>query len=249
MQNINFNGGAIQIINRVLAIPQNSTSGLIDANLTAAAGAIRSADLSKTIAGFNNVTIFAPNNDAFSAISNLVTDLDALNLAAILGYHVVNNSVVYSSMLKNGDSIRAMDGTELKVTVEDDEVYVNAARITVPDLLVSDGVIHVINQVLNPANATEVPDITATKAPEPAFSGATSAADGQVPFTSDVPTPTSTLPSDATGAPGTGGGGGGGSGDSGSGDSQSTSNPGMPMKTGAVGAAALFGGAALIMNM
>lgn len=246
MQNINFNSGAIQIIDRVLTIPKNSTDGMIDANLTAAAGAIRSAKLSTTIAGFKNVTIFAPNNDAFSAVSNLVNGLDAANLATILGYHVVNNSVLYSSMLKNKESIRAMDGTELKVTVENDEVYVNAAKVTVPDLLVSDGVIHVINQVLNPANTTEVPNTTATKAPEPAFSGATSAADGQVPFTSDVPTPTSTLPSDVTGAPGNGGGGSGGSG---SGNSKTTSNPGMPMNTGAVGAAALFGGAALIMNM
>lgn len=230
-----------------MTIPQNSTEGLIDANLTAAAGAIRSADLSTTIAGFKNVTIFAPNNEAFSAVSNLVNGLDAADLAAIVGYHIVNNSVLYSTMLQNKQSFRAMDGTELKVTVENDEVYVNAAKITVPNLLISDGVIHVINQVLNPANTTETPNTSETQAPAPAYSGASSAADGQVPFTSDIPAPTSTFPSAATDTPGNQGGNGG---EVGSGDSESsTSNPGMPMKTGAVGAAALFGGAALMMNM
>lgn len=248
MQNINFNSGVIQIINSVLTIPQNSTDGLIDANLTAAAGAIRNADFETTLAGFSNVTIFAPNNAAFSAVSNLVAELDSANLAAILGYHVVNNSVLYSSMFQNGNSLRAMDGTELKITVEDDEVYVNAAKITVPDLLVRDGVIHVINQVLNPANATEAPDTSATQAPAPAFIGATSAADGQVPFTSGIPEPTSTFPA-ASDVPG-GNNNNGGSGDNGSGASaSSTSNPGMPMKTGAFGAVALFGGAALMMNL
>merc|ERR1712014_145798 len=102
-----------------------------------------------------------------------------------------------------------MGGTELKVTVEDGKVFVNAARVTVPDLLVSDGVIHVINQVLNPANATEAPDTSATQAPAPAFSGATSAADGQVPFTSDIPAPSSTFPA-ATDVPGNAGSGNGG---------------------------------------
>ena len=77
---------------------------------------------------------------------------------------------------------------------------------------------------------------------KPAFSGASSASN--VPFTSGIPTPSSAIASPTATASGAGGAGA-----SGTGTSSSTSGIAMPMKTGAMGVAALFGGAAVMMNM
>jgi hypothetical protein len=91
--------------------------------------------------------------------------------------------------------------------------------------------VHVIDQVLNPANTT-APGANAT-AGAVAFSGASSATN--IPFTSGVPTATTSL------------GGGAGAGATTT-ASSSSSGAAVPLKTGAVGAAALFGAGAVFLN-
>ncbi|KAI1454187.1 FAS1 domain-containing protein [Annulohypoxylon moriforme] len=230
--NVNFTGGTIHIIDGLLSIPQNVSDTLSNANLTAAEGAIQTANLTDTIIDTHNVTIFAPNNDAFAAIGSIIGNLSSDDLTSIVGYHVINGSVNYSTNLKNSTA-NAVNGKKLTITVDNGTVYVNSAKVTVPDILIANGVVHVIDGVLNPNNTSATPDATATSTTA-AFSGASSGTDG-VPFTSGVATATSTFPA-ATSA-------------GGSAESSSSKGAAMPMKTGAVGAAALFGGVAAFVNL
>ncbi|KAI0095911.1 Fasciclin-domain-containing protein [Daldinia grandis] len=230
--NVNFTGGTIHIINRLLVIPQNVTETLSNANLTAAEGAINTANLTDSIIDTPNITIFAPNNDAFNAIGSITGNLTADQLTNILGYHVVNGSVHYSAGLQN-TTLTAVNGEDITITVVNGTVYANSAKITVPDILLENGVVHVVDQVLNPENTSAAPDTTASSA-TPAFTNASSGSAG-VPFTSGVTTPTTTFPA-ATSA-------------GGEAESSSSEDAAMPMRTGAIGAAALFGGAAIIANL
>ncbi|KAK6073960.1 fasciclin domain-containing protein [Seiridium cupressi] len=225
--NLNFTGGVIHIIDGVLSIPENVTDTLSNANLTAAAGAIKAANLD--VGSMRDVTIFAPNNDAFNAVGSVLANLSTEDLASTLGYHVIENNVAYSSGLQNS-TLTTMNGKDVTISVINGTVFVNSAKVTVPDLLVSNGVVHVIDQVLNPGNTTATPDPTASSA-TPAYTSASSGTAG-VPFTSGVATPTTTFPAATSGGSA----------------ATSTSNPGAPMKTAAVGAAALFGGAAMLAN-
>ncbi|XDG02620.1 hypothetical protein ABKA04_002235 [Annulohypoxylon sp. FPYF3050] len=227
--NVNFTGGTIHIIDSLLHIPQNISDTLTNSNLTAAEGAIMQANLTDTIIGDHNVTIFAPNNDAFEAIGSIIGNLSSDDLTSIVGYHVINGSVNYSTNLRNSTA-NAINGVKLTVTVENGTIWVNSAKVTVPDILIGNGVVHVIDGVLNPNNTSAAPDTAATSATA-AFSGASSGTDG-VPFTSGVATATTTFPA-ATSA----------------GGSSSSEGAAMPMMTGAVGAAALFGGAAVMVNL
>ncbi|KAI0530074.1 FAS1 domain-containing protein [Xylaria digitata] len=225
--NINFTGGTIFIVDGVLSIPQNVTDTLANANLTAAAGALAATNQTQNLTDGRNVTIFAPNNDAFNTIGSILSNQTMDQLSNVTGYHVVNGTVAYSSDLQNG-TVRTENGEDINISVINNETYVNSARITVPDILFSDGVIHVIDQVLNPNNTSAAPDTTATSA-TPAYTSASSGTGG-IPFTSGVTTPTTTYPA-ATSA-------GGGT----------AEGAAMPMQTGAIGAAALFGGAAMLAN-
>lgn len=227
--NVNFTGGTIHIIDSLLHIPQNVSDTLSNSNLTAAEGAIMQANLTDTIIGDHNVTIFAPNNDAFEAIGSIIGNLSSDDLTSIVGYHVINGSVNYSTNLRNSTA-NAINGVKLTVTVENGTIWVNSAKVTVPDILIPNGVVHVIDGVLNPNNTSAAPDTAATSATA-AFSGASSGTDG-VPFTSGVATATTTFPA-ATSA----------------GGSSSSEGAAMPIMTGAVGAAALFGGAAVMVNL
>lgn len=114
-------------------------------NLTAAAGALEAADLTDTVNSLQNITVFVPNNAAFSAIASVFGDLSTEMLAEILQYHVVAGTVAYSTGLSNM-TVESAEGTELKITVTDDGVFVNEAKVVLPDVLISNGVVHVIDR-------------------------------------------------------------------------------------------------------
>jgi uncharacterized surface protein with fasciclin (FAS1) repeats len=223
---VNFTGGVVHIIDAVLTLPQNVSSTAVAANLTAAVGALTKADLASTVDELMDVTIFVPSNEAFDAIGNLVGNLTKEDLTKILEYHVINGTVAYSTSLMNM-SVPTLGGENVTISIINDEVFVNSAKVTVPNVLVANGVVHVIDAVLNPSNTTAMPNPSESTA-APAFSGASSTDAG---LTSGVPTPTQTAATES--APGA--------------TSSSSSGGAMPMATGAVNVAALFGGGAAVV--
>ena len=104
-------------------------------------------------------------------------------------------------------------------------------------MLVANGVMHVIDGVLNPNNTAAMPVPTAS-VQSPAFSGASSVT-SLGSLTSGVPMPTEAIGEAPTmeQASTTAGGA----------VSSSTSGPAMPMRTGSLGVAALFAGAGVWM--
>jgi len=72
------------------------------------------------------------------------------DLVAILTYHVVPQLTSAGGLVANGPgSLTTLNGAEVAVTT-DDVVRVGGAAVTQPDLLTSNGVIHVIDAVLIP---------------------------------------------------------------------------------------------------
>jgi len=183
--NVNFTGGVIHIINKVLTLPQSPSDTAIAAGLSSLAGALTSANLVNTVNGLKDVTIFAPANSAFQAIGSGLGNLSTTDLTNILTYHVVQGAVGYSSGLTNGTVLPTVNGANLTVTINGGNVFVNGAKVVTPDVLVSNGVVHVLDQVLNPNNRTIANPSAAAGAP--AFSGASSVSN--TPFTSGVPSP------------------------------------------------------------
>ncbi|KAK4185460.1 FAS1 domain-containing protein [Podospora australis] len=226
--NFNYTGGTIHVIDNVVTIPANVSTTLLNANLTATLGAVVQAGVADTLTNTRDLTIFAPTNAAFEAIGNLVAGLTAEELANILGYHVIPGAVVYSTDVTDGASVASLQGEELNFRVVDGNVWVNSAKVVQANVLIANGVVHVIDGVLNPANADAQPN-PAASSPAPAFSGASST--GGVPFTSGIVAPTSTS----------------GPAPSASGSDAPVTAGAAPMKTAAVAAAALFGGAAAVL--
>ncbi|KAI4157481.1 MAG: hypothetical protein L6R39_000666 [Caloplaca ligustica] len=233
----NFTGGVVHIIDTVLTIPQNVSSTAIAAGLSGVAGALTRANLVDTVDSLKDVTIFAPNNSAFQAIGSALPNLTTSQLASILQYHVVNGTVAYSSTLMDGASVPALSGGDLKITIVDGDVFVNSAKVLIPDVLVANGVVHVIDNVLNPNNTAVAPEPTAS-VQTPAFAGASSVA--SLDYTSGIPTPTQAIGAGPTPAEE--------SGSSTAASSSPAAGAASPMKTGAMGAAALFAGAGVWMN-
>jgi len=253
--NVNYTNGVVHIIDEVLMIPGNLTSTAQNANLTAFLGAAQNASVASTLLGAEDLTIFAPSNAAFQDIGSLTSNLTMDQLANILSYHVIEGTVAYSSDLSN-TSLTTLQGDDVEITIANGSVMVNNATVTNANILFAGGVIHVIDQVLNPNQMSSNSSSNSSDS-DNAF-GATSTA-SEVPFTSGQPTPTTTITELVTSTsqvivsqtPT----GGAGSADSDSSDSNSDSSSSstdgawIAKPTGAMGAAALFGGAAFLAGM
>merc|ERR1712032_883902 len=253
--NVNYTNGVVHIIDEVLMIPGNLTSTAQNANLTAFLGAAQNASVASTLLGAEDLTIFAPSNAAFQDIGTLTGNLTMDQLANILSYHVIEGTVAYSSDLSN-TSLTTLQGDDVQITIANGSVMVNNATVTNANILFAGGVIHVIDQVLNP-NSNSSSSSSNSSDSDNAF-GATSTA-SEVPFTSGQPTPTTTITELVTSTSQvivsqtpTGGAGNADSDSSDSNsDSSSSSTDGawIAKPTGAMGAAALFGGAAFLAGM
>ena len=58
---------------------------------------------------------------------------------------MVNGTVGYSTTLQNGEMIPTLNGATVKITLSNGGVMVNQATVTIADVLVANGVVHVIN--------------------------------------------------------------------------------------------------------
>merc|ERR1712066_547306 len=156
-------------------------------------------------------------------------------LADILSYHVINGTVAYSSDLSN-TSLPTLEGSDVQITIANGSVMVNNATVTNANILFAGGVIHVIDQVLNPnsnSSSSSSNSSSSDSDSDNAF-GATSSA-SEVPFTSGQPAPTTTYTELVTSTSqviisqtptGGAGGAGSGSGNSDSSESMSSSTDG-----------------------
>lgn len=124
-----------------------------DSDLSTLVTAITTADLTSTLQGSGPFTVFAPTNTAFDNLEDgvLETLLDNPDvLAEVLQYHVVSGTLM-SADLSNSDVQPLLTGKTINVVVMDGIVTLNgSANVTTADVQASNGVVHIIDEVLLP---------------------------------------------------------------------------------------------------
>lgn len=196
------------MIDSLLIPPVNLTTTTTSFNLTSLEGAMYNTSRAANYTLTPNVTIFAPNNDAFESLGPAITNMSTSQLASVLDYHVLPNIVAYSSSLTNGSVFATRNGGEnLTITGAGNNVWINNALLLQADILIANGVLHIIDDVLNPQGPGARPN------PQIGDQGVAYASASEVPelpFTSYIPCTVScpvTTSSTATVASATGGGG------------------------------------------
>ncbi|HEU5205262.1 MAG TPA: fasciclin domain-containing protein [Candidatus Limnocylindrales bacterium] len=118
--------------------------------------AAQAAGLVETLQGDGPFTVFAPTDDAFAALpegtlDSLLADPEALK--QVLLYHVVPGAVKADDVV-NLTSADSVEGSPIAIAVQDGTVYLNdAAQVVATDVMASNGVIHVIDQVILPPSS------------------------------------------------------------------------------------------------
>jgi uncharacterized surface protein with fasciclin (FAS1) repeats len=124
------------------------------------ATALQAAGLVDTLKGPGPFTVFAPTDAAFAKLPDGTLDALLANpdqLRSVLTYHVVPGAETAAgvSMLQQATTV---EGEDVTISAADGTVQVNDATVTTPDIMASNGIIHVIDTVLLPpslaANAT-----------------------------------------------------------------------------------------------
>ncbi len=127
--------------------------------------AVIAADLVATLSNTSNLTVFAPTNAAFAA---LLTELgvtkaallaDKPLLTKVLTYHVLGTKVMKADIAlgKAIDPLLTGTGDVFKIDVVGSNVVINDGRnrkanITATDIAASNGVVHLIDKVILPAD-------------------------------------------------------------------------------------------------
>jgi len=164
---VEASNGIVHAIDKVLLPPSASalsnTGVTIGALVTSLAGASSGAEfttllnllqqegLDTALVGAGPFTVFAPTDEAFSAVGTL-TELQALpGLADILSQHVINGAEIdsISAYAANGTSVATLrTGTDLNINIEMGNLMVGNAKVIITDVETSNGVIHVVDAVI-----------------------------------------------------------------------------------------------------
>jgi uncharacterized surface protein with fasciclin (FAS1) repeats len=116
--------------------------------------AVQAADLVDVLQGDGPFTVFAPTDEAFAklpegTIADLLKPENKEKLQAILTYHVVAGKVTSEDVVAL-ESAKTVQGQDIDINVEDGAVMIDNAMVTQVDITASNGVIHVIDNVILP---------------------------------------------------------------------------------------------------
>jgi uncharacterized surface protein with fasciclin (FAS1) repeats len=125
-------------------------------SLTSLMKAMKASGLEDVLNGKGPFTIFAPVNIAFSNLpqgfDDLVKPTNKQKLSDIMTFHVIAGKNLVTD-LSNGQKLKTVNGQELSVTVANDEIRINGAKVLAQNMQGSNGVVHSIDAVNMPVEA------------------------------------------------------------------------------------------------
>ena len=148
--------------------PVAATADIVDTlsgtgGFTKLAAALQAAGITETLKGAGPYTLFAPNDAAFDALSPgllaaLLRPENKATLVKVLSYHVIEG-VLTTSDVKNGTvasggvaTLEGPEGSGLDLAPTADTFLVNDVKVLAADIKASNGIVHVIEKVLLPAD-------------------------------------------------------------------------------------------------
>ena len=161
------------------------------------AAALQAADLVETLKGPGPFTVFAPTDEAFAklpagTVETLLKPENKGALAGILTYHVVGGKVLAKQVV-GLKGAKTVNGQRVDIKVADSTVMIDGAKVVTTDIECDNGVIHIIDSVILPADKN-IPEVATAAGKFTTLLAAVKAAGlvetlvGKGPFTVFAPT-------------------------------------------------------------
>ena len=196
--------GLVHAIDRVLlpggdradaSIPEFAQADGRFQTLLAAVGV---ANLGETLSSPGPFTVLAPTDDAFSRfpVGFLLREENRELLTSILLYHVYDSEISSGALARAG-MLSPLQGETAVVSTVNGDPQIDSVSVIVPDVRVSNGIIHVIDEVLVPPSVLDEQKVLGIAGANGGFqtllaaieaAGLTEALKGEGPFTVLAPT-------------------------------------------------------------
>ena len=192
VEDIAFDCGIVQVVDSVMRVPEplDSTARNAYTDLTAFLGALHATGLAEEIMEAKDVTVLGPRNAAFQQLAGVLSDTPQEDLKRILRYHIIPGAVMHAWEIQNASSlVSAEDNRPLQMTRLENYIFANSAQFLQTDILLSNGVVQMVDNILSPDYPYARPDVNAT-AQRPVLTPTGATATGTAaptPFTSDLP--------------------------------------------------------------
>jgi len=127
-----------------------------DKDLSTLVAALKAGNLTSALSTKGPFTVFAPTNEAFAKLpaeilKRLLEPKYIKELDGVLEYHVIAGAAVHAADLKPEQKVKTLEGEEILIEVFDKNVYINSrAKVTTADVDATNGVVHIIDNVLIP---------------------------------------------------------------------------------------------------
>lgn len=118
--------------------------------------ALKAADLVNLVEGRGPLTVFPFTDAAFESIGGDTVRgffTDTTRLVSLLRSHIVSGVVTSAELVAAGSArLTALSGSVLRVTTRGADLFVNGARVVRPDVHAANGVIHIVDALVMPAD-------------------------------------------------------------------------------------------------
>ncbi|KAG5852234.1 transforming growth factor-beta-induced protein ig-h3 [Anguilla anguilla] len=139
-------------VDKLLTPPVGTVMDVLkgDDRFSTLVGAIQTAGLTEMMNQAGTYTVFAPTNEAFSAMPP--ADLNKLlgdpnQLASVLKYHV-GDEILVSGGVGSHSRMKPLEGERLELSLKNYTVYVNKIPVTDADLMATNGVVHAVGSII-----------------------------------------------------------------------------------------------------
>ncbi|KAL2096588.1 hypothetical protein ACEWY4_008736 [Coilia grayii] len=156
--------GVVHVIDRVITAVGRTIQDVIetDDELSSLMTAATASGVLDKLGEPGTYTMFAPTNEAFDKINSDVLERimgDKTALQALLNFHLLN-SVQCSEAIMSGTSFETLEGNNIEIGCNGDSLTVNGVKMVLKkDIVTSNGVIHLIDEVLMPDSAKQVTEL------------------------------------------------------------------------------------------
>nr|XP_046267131.1 periostin-like isoform X2 [Scatophagus argus] len=152
--------GVVHVIDRVISAVGNTIKEVLDVNddLSSFNAAALASGMMDKLDQPGHYTLFAPTNEAFDRLSPGYLErimADKTVIAALVNYHLLN-SVQCSEAIMAGSVYETAEGSTIQIGCDGDSLTVNGIKMVLKkDIVTTNGVIHLIDQVLIPDSAKD----------------------------------------------------------------------------------------------
>ncbi|XP_066471015.1 periostin isoform X2 [Tiliqua scincoides] len=153
--------GVVHVIDRVLTPVGNTIQDFIEAedDLSSLRAATFTTDVMEMLGKPGHYTLFAPTNEAFEKLPRGVLERimgDKVASEALVKFHILN-SLQCSEAIMGGAVFDTLEGNTVEIGCDGESLTINGIKmVNRKDIVTSNGVIHLIDEVLVPDSAKQV---------------------------------------------------------------------------------------------